>query len=229
MRVRSKPQSAFETGFRIDGLPPGYSQSVDAVHSEPPDDDYRLAADPEPEQISSDALPLGAWLPEAAQSDPMPPPRADRNDIDASIQAVRAKRQESAAKSRHVMLVATFGSVHVLVAIGMFVAFLRWINQPKVVAQNKPPLAINKPAVEPTTQPNEQTPDATGAQPDDASALPATELPLANNSNLMHPATGRLPIQPIQQAMNPAKLGRAMWPCLAKRPQPTTNSYGTGS
>ena len=125
-----KTPSVFETGFRMEGLPPGHSKNVDLAHTAPPDDEYRLAADPLAEdpfreamasgsvansnESSSDALSLGAWLPEAAASDPMPPPKA--TDIDASIQAVRAKRQESAARSRHVMLVATIALCSVLIA-----------------------------------------------------------------------------------------------------------------
>lgn len=149
-----KNPSVFETGFRMEGMPPGHPHNVDLAHSEgdasaePVDDEYRLAADPAgldaardyltgASESSGDALPLGAWLPEAAAADPLPPPRA--SDIDASIQAVRARRQESAARSRHVMLVATIGLCSVLIAIGIAFAFFRWIAKPNVVAKNNPP------------------------------------------------------------------------------------------
>lgn len=226
-----KTPSVFETGFRIDGLPPNHPQNVDLAHSLPVDaidDEYRLAADPDlttgqADEKSSDALPLGAWLPEPEVTDPLPPPRT--SDIDSSIQAVRAKRQESAAKSRHVMLVATIGLCSVLIAIGILVVFLRWIAKPEVVAQNKPVVpAINpadaaKPSIsdnsiplnEPGASANPEVPMAEGSEsaptnPEKPSGLEPTTTPPSTPSDL--PSVEAAPAQP-QPTNGPSTIGNA--------------------
>ncbi len=131
----------------------------------------------------------------------MPPPRA--NDIDASIQAVRAKRQESAARSRHVMLVATIGLCSVLLANGILFAFFRWIAKPTVVANNKP--AVVAPA-----NPDNKNTDV-GAEPDktptDGNALPGSESNLASDS--IDPA------QPNPAVATPPDSGEAKPPATA--------------
>lgn len=189
--------SVFETGFRIEGLPPS-PQNVDLAHST--DDEYRVAPDPEPEsdnEKSSDALPLGAWMPESTASDPLPPPRA--TDIDSSIQSVRTKRQQSAAKSRHVMLVATIGLCSVLIAIGILVVFLRWVAQPKEIAQNKPPVVAKQPVGDPAVGPGADSlmteggvvPDAqplTGDNPNPADSSNSEPNPLDATGNTTNPA-----------------------------------------
>ncbi len=132
----------FETGFRVDGLPPtppsSHPRNVDLAHSLPPDDEYRLAADADTEsEKSSDAMPLGAWLPDPDTADPLPPPRS--TDTTRAFKPCEPSARKAAAKSRHVMLVATIGLCSILIAIGILVVFLRWINKSDNVALNKPP------------------------------------------------------------------------------------------
>ena len=239
----------FETGFRVEGLPPSHSASPAKGVSQ---DESKLAADSVfGEEGSSDALPLGAWLPEPMATEPPPPPRS--GDIDATIQSVRAKRRESAARSRHVMLVATIGLCSVLIAIGILVVFLRWIAKPDALAKNssaqvqrpKDDLAAGSRAPnvagDPVPQDGANQPES--LQPN---ALPPVDLPLANNATLPGgPPNANTNIVPRETApREPTANGSAgstdgagstdsaaMSPTTPGSPSPTTlgNAAGTKS
>ena len=68
--------------------------------------EYRLAADPADEvaanESSSDALPLGAWLPEAETAEPLPPPRVSRCRCEHSSRARQTPSIAGALATRDV-------------------------------------------------------------------------------------------------------------------------------
>ncbi len=129
---------------------------------------------------SNEAMPLGEWLPEPAMADTMPPPR--NSDIDSSIQAVRAKRQESAAKSRHVMLVATFGLCSVLIAIAYWLCSCAGLLNPKSSRKTtKRPCEQSSQSCQ--RQPTNANPATDPALADPQSDQPKSDLPSASGSD----------------------------------------------
>ncbi len=109
--------NALEQPFRSDGLP------------EPPD------APPLPELNDQEFLDLA---PAAMMAEPAPPPRTAEVSAASSIEAIKAKRQESITRQRQIMLVVAIGFCSVLLASGILFAFLSWFAPPKPVAKNQP-------------------------------------------------------------------------------------------
>ncbi len=134
------------------------------------------------------------------------------------------------------MLVATIGLCSVLIAIGMFFAFLRWIAKPQPIAQKDPAVQVNQPRltdpVEPTdplaanTLPGTSL-DGGANQPGDTS--PPVSLPLAGDNKAPSTTSPDQPavMPPDGTAVSPT--GPAETPAVPPANTPTTIGNATAT